>query len=172
MKKIITLLFGLLVIYSCNQPKTASEQKIVAVKATIDTLLTNWHKDAAEANYEHYFGALDSISVYIGTDATEHWTKKQFSAFCKPYFDRGKAWDFKTLERNIYVSKTADFVWFDELLTTWMGTCRGSGVLEQSDQGWKIKHYVLSIEIPNEDVNAVIKVKAESDSIFLYKFIQ
>ena len=34
----------------------------------------------------------------------------------------------KTLERHIYTSKSGDFIWFDELLDTWMGACRGSGV--------------------------------------------
>ena len=51
-----------------------------------------------------------------------------------------------------------------------MGTCRGSGVLEKKDKTWKIKHYVLSVEIPNKDVKAVIKVKKKSDSIFLSNF--
>jgi len=58
-------------------------------------------------------------------------------------------------------------VWFDELLDTWMGTCRGSGVLENNQGIWKIKHYVLSIEIPNADVQSVISVKKTNDSIFL-----
>ncbi|WP_297805122.1 nuclear transport factor 2 family protein, partial [uncultured Polaribacter sp.] len=59
---------------------------------------------------------------------------------------------------------------FDELLATWMGTCRGSGVIEKKDKIWKIKHYVLSIEIPNNDVQTVIKAKKKSDSIFLSNY--
>ena len=78
--------------------------------------------------------------------------------------------DFKTLERNIYISKNKGLVWFDELLNTWMGTCRGSGVIEKNQNQWKIKHYVLSVSIPNESINKVIKVKREIDSIFLQKF--
>ncbi len=113
---------------------------------------------------------MDNISVFIGTDATENWTKKQFISFSKPYFDRGKAWDFKTLERNVYTNKSGDFVWFDELLNTWMGTCRGSGVLEKTGSTWKIKHYVLSVSIPNDDVQKVIAAKKKNDSIFLSKF--
>jgi hypothetical protein len=30
---------------------------------------------------------------------------------------------------------------------------------------WKIKHYVLSMTIPNENVNAVIKIKAIEDKL-------
>jgi hypothetical protein len=51
-----------------------------------------------------------------------------------------------------------------------MGTCRGSGVLEKKDRSWKIKQYVLSIEIPNADVQAVILEKRKSDSLFLTRF--
>ena len=85
--------------------------------------------------------------------------KTQFANFSKPYFDKGKAWDFKTIERNIYISKNKDVVWFDELLATWMGTCRGSGVLEKNNTQWKIKQYVLSVTIPNDSIQKVIKLK-------------
>ena len=87
-----------------------------------------------------------------------------------PYFDNGKAWDFKTLERNIYLNTEGNFAWFDELLNTWMGTCRGSGVLEKKDNSWAIKHYVLSVSIPNDDIQKVIAAKQEKDSIFLSSF--
>ena len=110
------------------------------------------------------------LFLFLLVDASENWTKKEFSDFSKPYFDKGKAWDFKTLERNIYVNTSGDFVWFDELLNTWMGTCRGSGVLEKKGKIWKIKYYVLSVSIPNDDVQKIIAVKKKSDSIFLKKF--
>ena len=88
---------------------------------------------------------------------------------------QNKKWTLKecvdqALERNIYINDARNFVWFDELLATWMGTCRGSGVIEKKDKIWKIKHYVLSIEIPNNDVQAVIKAKKKSDSIFLSNY--
>ena len=113
---------------------------------------------------------MDSVSVFIGTDASENWEKKQFQDFSKPYFDKGKAWDFKTLERTICLNPSGDFAWFDELLNTWMGTCRGSGVLEKTTNGWKIKQYVLSITIPNDDVQAVILAKKKRDDLFLKTF--
>lgn len=166
--------FILLIITSflnCSVKKEAvSLQTVSLIKTDVNTLLDNWHKAASEANYEGYFESMDSISVFIGTDATENWTKKQFEDFSKPFFDKGKAWSFMPLERNIYVNDARNFVWFDELLNTWMGTCRGSGVLEKKDKTWKIKHYVLSVEIPNKDVQSVILAKKKSDSLFLRKF--
>jgi len=156
---------------SCNSNKEiAHTQTIAIVKTNVNTLLDDWHKAASEANYEGYFGLMDSVSVFIGTDASENWTKKQFESFSKPFFDKGKAWSFTALERNVYVNEAKNFVWFDELLDTWMGTCRGSGVLERKKEKWTIKHYVLSVEIPNNDVQAVIKAKRKNDSLFLRKF--
>ena len=171
MKK-FSLLIGLtLILFSCkSKVEKLPIESNKEIKENINVLMNNWHKAATDADYEGYFGKMDSVSVFIGTDATENWTKKQFESFSKPYFDKGKAWDFKTLERNIYISKTRNFVWFDELLDTWMGTCRGSGVLEKENNSWKIKHYVLSVEIPNDDVQAVIMAKKKSDSIFLSRF--
>ena len=98
--------------------------------------------------------------IFIGTDATENWNKTAFQAFAKPYFDRGKAWNFKALERNIYVSEDQKTVWFDELLDTQMKICRGSGVLVFSNGQWKIKHYVLSMTVPNDNVDKVVEIKS------------
>ena len=157
--------------FSCNQKKEiAPPQSNKALKKTIHTFLDDWHKAASEANFKEYFSKMDSASVFIGTDASENWTKEQFENFSKPYFDKGEAWNFVALERNIYMNDANNFIWFDELLETWMGTCRGSGVLEKKDRSWKIKQYVLSIEIPNADVQAVILEKRKSDSLFLTRF--
>ena len=110
---------------------------------------------------------MDSISVFVGTDAGEVWTKKQFKTFSKPYFDKGKAWDFTAIDRNIYIDESGKIVWFDELLNTWMGICRGSGVLKKINNQWKIKHYVLSVTVPNDDIDKVIKAKQRNDSLFI-----
>lgn len=165
---IIIILFFTVVSSSAQKRVTNNVEK--ASKTKINTLLNEWHLAATNADFEAYFGKMDSISVFIGTDASENWTKTAFSKFSKPYFDKGKAWDFKTLERNIYINNSGDFAWFDELLNTWMGTCRGSGVLEKKENKWTIKHYVLSVAIPNDDVQKVIAVKKKNDAIFLKKY--
>ena len=169
-KNILFLLIFPFITSCSSTKKSISIDYKNTIKADVNLVLNNWHLAAAEANFDAYFGKMDTISVFIGTDASENWTKKEFSDFSRPYFDKGKAWNFKTLERNIYVNTSGDFVWFDELLNTWMGTCRGSGVLEKKGKIWKIKHYVLSVSIPNDDVQKVIAVKKKSDSIFLKKF--
>lgn len=166
MNKLISLSLFLVFFISCGSIKNVSLEKKKVIKTTVNTVLNNWHLAASEANFEAYFGKMDSVSVFIGTDASENWNKKQFQDFSKPYFDKWKAWDFKTLERTIHVNPSGEFVWFDELLNT----CIGSGVLEKTRKWWKINHYVLWVTIPNDDVQAVILAKKESDAIFLKKF--
>ena len=157
MRKIVIVVIGI-VLFGCKsvQPKSSEN-----VKSEINLALNNWHKAAAEANFNNYFNAMTDDAIYIGTDATENWNKQEFINFAKPYFDRGRAWNFTALERNIYFSSDKKTVWFDELLNTQMKICRGSGVLVMDEKGnWKIKHYVLSMTIPNDNTNEVVKIKA------------
>ena len=144
-------------------------QKQTIEKQNINTLLDNWHKAAAEGNFNNYFNALSNESIFIGTDATENWDKKAFQDFAKPYFDKGKAWDFKPLQRNIFFSKDGKTAWFNELLDTWMKICQGSGVLAKENGVWKIKHYVLSVTVPNDNINEVVKSKAPIEDALIQK---
>lgn len=139
-------------------------------KETISMVLNNWHLAAAHADFNLYFNVLADTSVFIGTDATENWNKSEFMEFAKPYFDRGKAWNFTPLQRNIYLNASCDLAWFDELLNTQMKLCRGSGVMQKKGNEWKIKHYVLSMTIPNENVDTVIKVKSSIEDSLILKF--
>lgn len=138
----------------------------------IDEVLDKWHLAAAEADYEAYFSRMTSDAVFIGTDAGENWQLKSFEEFSKPYFDKGKAWNFKAVERHIYLDDTERIAWFDELLDTWMGICRGSGVVRMENGDWKIAHYVLSATIPNDDMNEVIRVKKAKDSLQLLELLE
>ncbi|ADY29396.1 MULTISPECIES: nuclear transport factor 2 family protein [Cellulophaga] len=137
--------------------------QVTAQKTEINTVVDAWHKAAADANFDTYFGLMTKDGVFIGTDATENWQNKDFRAFAKPYFDKGKAWSFTALERNIYLDKSKKIAWFDELLDTQMEICRGSGVLKKVKGKWKIAHYVLSIAIPNDNVSKVVELKKDKD---------
>lgn len=136
-------------------------------KEKINTVLDAWHKAAAEAKFNAYFNFMTEDAIFIGTDANENWNKTEFQAFAKPYFDKGKAWNFTAVERHIYFDKTGKTAWFDELLSTQMKICRGSGVLVKIGEDWKIKHYVLSMTVPNDNVNEVIKIKAPIEDVLL-----
>ena len=157
MRKVIVVLIGL-VLFGCKSAQPKSSEN---VKSEINLILDKWHKAAGQANFNAYFDVLAEDAIYIGTDPTENWNKQEFIKFAKPYFDRGRAWNFTALERNIYFSSDMKTVWFDELLNTQMKICRGSGVLVDEGNGdWKIKQYVLSMTIPNDNTNEVVKIKS------------
>lgn len=162
MKKILAVL----VVLTLSGCKSMMENQTIS-KANINATLDNWHKAAAEANYNDYFSLMADDAVFIGTDATENWNKTAFQAYAKPHFDKGKAWRFTALERHIYFDVTGKTAWFDELLNTQMKICRGSGVLVKIGKEWKIKQYVLSMTIPNENSNEVIKVKASLEDVLI-----
>jgi hypothetical protein len=158
MKKAIVLFCILLLGSKSFSQNTESDRK------KINIILDSWHKAAANAEFDNYFSYMTSNGVFIGTDATENWQLDAFKAFSKPYFDKGKAWSFTSLERNIYFDKSHNTAWFDELLNTQMKICRGSGVLIREGKNWKIAHYVLSMTIPNDNTDEVVKIKEKIEN--------
>jgi len=160
MLKIIKRLFlviGLFVLSNCNTLKFDKESET----EKINILLNNWHIAAKDAHFESYMNLISEDGFYIGTDASEIWTRKEFKAFSKPYFDKKETWNFKALKRNIHFSKKNNVAWFNENLITWMGECRGSGILENTNGHWKIKQYVLSLIVPNDKMKEAIEVLKE-----------
>ena len=160
MKKSISIFILLSFLSACEfsvEINTEKEQE--KDKNSIDQTLDKWHQSATDADFDAYFNAMTGDAVYVGTDASEVWSKKEFMEFAKPYFDQGKAWSFKKINRNIYMDEAHPHIaWFDETLDTWMGVCRGSGVLVKKDGKWLIQHYVLSMTIPNDKVKEVLEV--------------
>ena len=162
MKNIKNTLTILLLLTSIQSVVAQNQSKEPIIK-----MLDAWHQAAANANFDAYFDAMEEDAIFIGTDATENWDKKAFMAYAKPYFDKGKAWSFTAIERNIYFSNDGKTAWFDELLSTQMKICRGSGVLVKINNQWKIKHYVLSMTIPNDHVDEVVKIKTPIEDALL-----
>src|SRR5215207_9474263 len=78
----------------------------------INTLIDNWHIAAAKADASTFFQTMGDHCIYIGTDASERWTKTEFITFAKPYFDKGKAWDFKPYDRDLHVTNNGKIAWF------------------------------------------------------------
>jgi beta-lactamase class D len=171
MKNFIFILPALL--FSLVVSSQAIPEKLNADSACnhLNGVLDKWHSDAAEGNHAEYIGAMTGDGVFIGTDATERWTTAEFSAWCKPYFERKKTWDFKMVSRNIDIADNGLNAWFDELLDTKMGICRGSGVLVKKDGRWKIAQYVLSAAIPNDIMKQVTTMKSGTDSALVLKSI-
>lgn len=133
---------------NCITDETAAQNEAMVEKA-----LNNWHQASATADADAFFGGMTKDGVYLGTDASERWLRDELREWSKFAFERDTAWAFTASKREIYFSENQKIAWFEEMLDTQMGTCRASGVLVKVGGLWKIKHYDLSIMVPNELVN-------------------
>lgn len=126
----------------------------------VTILLSLWHRAAAKGDFEGYFGRMTPSAVFLGTDKTERWSRAEFEAFARPYFDGVHAWTYEQRETNLVVAPgdDPDVVWFDELLfNEKYGDCRGTGVAERGADGrWRIAHYSLTFLVPNEASGEVV----------------
>lgn len=120
------------------------------VRRELDSLINQWHHAAAVADEDAFFGFMPKDGIYIGTDATERWLRDELREWSAEYFSRESAWDFKPVSRSIDVDASGISASFDELLDTWMGVCRSTGMLEKRDGQWKLVYYHLSIAVPND----------------------
>jgi hypothetical protein len=125
----------------------------------LDALVDHWHQAATKADFKAYFEITGEKFVFLGTDPKERWEKKEFEAFCKPYFEKGKAWDFTPSNRKWVFSNNQNIAWFDEDLATWMKNCRGSGVVEKINNEWKLVYYNLTVLIENEKIKEFIELR-------------
>ena len=156
MKKTYLILLSTL-LFSCKP----CEKELQSEEQIVNSVLDNWHKAAAAANFENYFNLMTDDAIFIGTDATENWNKTAFQAYAKPHFDKGKAWNFKAIERNIFFSTNGKTAWFDEDLKTWMEDCRGSGVCVKEKGEWKLAYYNLTVLIENEKIKEFIQLRKQ-----------
>jgi len=140
---------------NCQTTPTDAEQEV-------NTLLDNWHKAAATADSTAFFGGMAADGIYIGTDATEKWIRDDMANWAQKYFQKASAWDFTPLKRTVYLDADQEIAWFEESLDTWMGECRASGVLAQQADGWKIKHYHLSVTVPNDNIKLFLPIATPS----------
>ena len=129
----------------------------------VNAFVDGWHDDAANTRVA-YFDKIARDGVYIGTDRTELWTRDEFKAWSKKYFDAKSAWTFKATRRNVYASADKSLIWFDELLDTKnMGTAMASGVLRKTKTGFEIVHYQLSLAVPNAVNDQVVGIIADHE---------
>lgn len=154
---VITFFFVVSIIFTACKSSISTDREEQEVKA-IDVIIDKWHKAATEADFATYFDLMDAEAYFIGTDASEKWNIDEFKSFCEPIFAKGSAWEFIKMKREIFIDKGGEIAWFDEQLDTWMGVCMSSGVVVKTLKGWKIKHYQLSIAVPNDIVNDFVQL--------------
>jgi hypothetical protein len=127
----------------------------------LNNLMDEWHVSAAKADFNRYFNVTTNDFIFLGTAPGERWVKSEFQSFCKPYFDKGKAWDFKPSNRKWNIISDGTVAYFDEDLQTWMESCRGSGICVLENGEWKIAYYNLTVLIENEKIKQFIKLRKE-----------
>lgn len=150
MRFILLTTFGLLLSFAKND-------RVEELNRFVD----NWHLAASQADFQSYFNVMASDFVFLGTAPGERWGKEEFASFSKPYFDKGKAWDFKASNRKWHFSTKGDIAWFDEDLDTWMGGCRGSGILRKKKGKWLFVYYNLTVLIENEAIDSFIQLRSK-----------
>jgi hypothetical protein len=157
------LVLPLLLAGACSAPRSApgdpgGAAQLAAWNA-IEAMLDDWHRAAAAADGERYFGHMTADSVFLGTDATERWTVAEFKAYARPYFGPGRGWTYRPRNRSVTFTPDARAAFFDELLDNQgLGEARGSGVVVLEDGAWKVAQYNLSIPIPNDLAAEVVRL--------------
>ena len=125
----------------------------------VEAVLDDFHRAAADGDFDRYFGHFAANAVFLGTDATERWTVEEFKAYARPYFGPGGGWTYRPRDRSVSFTPDGGAAFFDELLDNdGLGETRGSGVLVREGGGWKVAQYNLSIPIPNALADDVVRV--------------
>ncbi len=132
-----------------------------AAPSDIHAFIDAWHKAAASADEDLFFGSMASHGIYLGTDATERWLRDELREWATEAFERESAWAFTARDRELYFSTDKRYVWWEELLDTSMGECRGSGVAAWREGRWQILHYDLAIMVPNEKLESFKELMGE-----------
>ncbi|MEP6508618.1 MAG: nuclear transport factor 2 family protein [Gemmatimonadales bacterium] len=155
--------FSFLIVLVFANPIRVVAQDSSAI-AAINVTLNQLHDAASKADGSRYFKLFTDDAVYIGTDAAERWSIKEFRAFAEPYFAKGKGWTYRPRSRHVVVAdvRCRCVAWFDELLDSESyGTSRGTGVLVLKGGAWRISQYALTFPIPNDLAKGMtIEIKA------------
>ena len=137
-------------------------------KKEINKVLDDLHYYASKADGKNYFNLFDEDAVFFGTDSKERWPIAEFKTYTTERFSDGIGWTYYPINRNIYIDKDKNTAWFDEELNNdKYGVFRGTGVLINTENGWKISQYNLLLPIPNElliDYSKQIKMFLRNDN--------
>jgi ketosteroid isomerase-like protein len=142
---------------------SANDGDVSAIADVID----DFHDAAAHGDKDRYLGHMTEAGVFMGTDEWERWPKHpDFVDYIGSRFKNGSGWNYRSVERQIAVSESADVAWFDEVLFSEAnGRFRGTGVLLKQNGDWKIAHYAMSFLIFNENWQDVIELSRKTSAM-------
>lgn len=123
---------------------------VQGVSVSLDAL----HAAAARADASAYFDRLDPGLVWVGSDATERWSRNAFIAFAAPYFEDGLGWTYSARTRQVWLAPDPCecLAWVDEVLdSSSYGTAVGNALMRRGEDGeWRVWRYGLTYPIPND----------------------
>jgi len=152
-------IFVSILLAGCSTTPTRHKYEDNFERLRVNTVLSSWHLAASQGLFEYYFDQMTDDSIFLGTDATERWTKDQFMSYAREPFSDGDGWTYTQQEQHIAFSDDYNTAWVDELLTNAKyGTLRGTAVLKLEGDTWKIAHYSLTFLVPNEKAGAVVEI--------------
>lgn len=130
-----------------------------AVHVDIAAVLDQWHHAAAVGELEPYINSMTEGAIFLGTDAEERWTRAQLKSYAEKYFGDGEGWVYTPRDRYIRTNAYGDVAWVDEVLDNEKyGVLRGTAVLRQNGDDWRIAHYSLTFLVPNDLAKDVVEV--------------
>lgn len=130
-----------------------------ADESSVSRVLDDFHQAASQADGTRYFGHFSEHGVFLGTDIKERWNVEAFKEYAMPYFSQGRGWTYRPQTRHVYLSSDGKTAWFDEILhNDKFGLTRGSGVLQREEGTWKISQYHLTLPVPNELIQELVKM--------------
>lgn len=117
----------------------------------IDNKMDDFHAAADQGDKRRYLDHFSEDSVFMGTDDWERWPYEAFAKYVNKHFKDGKGWSYTPIKRFTNFNSQKTVAWVDEIVESekW-GRFRGTAVLENTPQGWKLKHYSLTKLVPNE----------------------
>jgi hypothetical protein len=140
---------------------TAQSAEGMFAQGAVAAVLDGFHAAAAAADEEKYFSYLAPGRRLPRHRRHRALDEGRVPQVGHPYFRARQGWTYRTTSRWIAFSPDRRLAWFDELLeNASLGTCRGSGVLVATADGWRIEQYNLSIMVPNDAADAVVKTIA------------
>ncbi|GIR12690.1 MAG: hypothetical protein CM15mP23_12650 [Cryomorphaceae bacterium] len=83
MKNILPLL--ILILFLGCQSKNDDE-----IISFLNQKIDNWHDAASKGNFDNYFNFIANDGIFIGTDISERWTKKNLQTSRNPILKKVK----------------------------------------------------------------------------------
>jgi ketosteroid isomerase-like protein len=127
-------------------------------RASVDTVLDEFHAAAAAADEERYAATMTDDVVFLGTAPGERWEGAVWRHFVHSFFSRGKGWAYEPSDRTVVIAADGHVAWFDETVENpHFGACRGSGVLRREGGEWRVAQYNLTIPVPDDFVPELVE---------------